>query len=131
MHGLRDPFAYLLQELHDRDAGRRPAWAPGQREQLLDDLLLIEALELAHGKRHVSVVVGDANDPITDAQCDELVDVLAETLEAADEMRISRGAARVTVTVGGPDASEWIGRVEEIIHRIRHPRWSVLETPRV
>jgi hypothetical protein len=130
MHGLRDPFAYLLQELHDRDAGRRPPWAPGQRQQLLDDLLVIEALELAHGKRHVSIAFDNPDDPLVDAQCDELVDVLADALEPVKDLRISRGEGRLTVTVGGPEASEWIRRAEAIIQCLRHSRLVVLETPR-
>jgi hypothetical protein len=130
MHGLRDPYAYLLQELNDRDTGRRPPWAPGQRQQLLDDLLVIEALELAHGKRHVSVVFDNPADPLADAQCDELVDVLADALESIKDLRISRGEGRLTVTVGGPDASEWIGRAEEIIQCSRCSGLVVLETPR-
>jgi hypothetical protein len=131
MHGLRDPYAYLLQELNDRDSGRRPPWAPGQRQQLLDDLLLVEALEVAHGRRHLSFVVDNHEDPVALDLMDQIVEALTEALAAADDVRITSTDRRVTVTVGGPRASEWIGHAEQIIDRQRPPGWRMLETPRV
>jgi hypothetical protein len=130
MHGLRDPFAYLLQELHDRDAGRRPPWAPGQRQQLLDDLLLAEALELAHGKRHLSFVLDNPDDPVALDLMDQILADLVEAFDAADEVRITSTDRRVTVTVGGPHADDWIAQAEQIIERRGQPNWHLFETPR-
>jgi hypothetical protein len=130
MHGLRDPYAYLLQELHDRDSGDRPPWAPGQRQQLLDDLLVIEALELAHGKRHLSVVFDDPADPIVDDEVHELLAALTDALFLADDLRLTHAPGRVTVTVAGARASEWIARAEEIPERHERLSWRLVESPR-
>jgi hypothetical protein len=131
MHGLRDPFAYLLQELHDRDAGRRPPWAPGQRQQLLDDLLLIEALELAHGKRHLSVVFENPGDPVVAQHLDDIMASLTRAMSSAEGLRVAAADGRLTVTVSGPGADGWIKRAELIIDRYRPLGGRLLESPRV
>lgn len=129
MHGPRDPFAFLLQELRDRDASVEP-WAPGQRRQLLDDLLVIEALELAHGRRHLSVVFGEVTDLVEAEQIDELLTVLPDELAAGDGLRIGGSHQHVTVTVEGADADAWIARATQIVERYRWPRWRIVETAR-
>jgi hypothetical protein len=137
VHGLRDPFSFLLQEMAARDAGVRPAWAPGQREQLLSDLLIAEAEEAAHGLQHLSIVHGDPDDPIEAEAVDELLAELRQGLDVAEHqgeiahVRIGGSESHVTVTVGGPGARASIAWAAGIALQHARPSWHVLETARV
>ncbi len=53
---IHNPFGWRLADLAD------PATSPQRRSDLLDELVVCEAEELAHGLRHLTVVHGDPTD---------------------------------------------------------------------
>jgi hypothetical protein len=127
MHGLRDPYAYLLQELNDRDTGRRPPWAPGQRQDLIDDLLVIEALELAHGKRHLSIVFDSSADS---DRIGQLIAAIEDAVSDSDGFRLTGANGRLTVSLVGPEAAERLGKLERDLEERLWPGDRLATTPR-
>jgi hypothetical protein len=135
VHGL--PFSFLLQELRARDAGLREPWAPGQREQVLGDLVVAEAEEIAHGLRHLSVVHGELVDPVEAELIGELIGEVCEMLSRAEgqglvqDVRLSGSDVHLTITMGGSEVDRWVRQVTETVRCCQRPGWQLIETARV
>lgn len=96
------PFGWRLAELAD------PATTPGRSEALLDELLVWEAEEAAHGCRHFTVVHGDADDVEAARHLSAFYDTIRDLAEERPWVRVRGDSDYVTVTVRGPDADDRI-----------------------
>lgn len=83
---------------------RRHAQGPGIRGHLL----LCEAIELAHGRRHLTVVHGDPTEVAASRQLSECYEELRRLAAGCEWVRVRGNAEYVTVTVGGAVADELI-----------------------
>lgn len=123
-----DPFAFLIQEIRERDDGVRP-WDPGLRSDLLGALLINEAEECAWGRRHVSVVHGDVTDPVDADRLDGLFAELEELLDPCRWARFSGSRSwYFTLTVGGGDADMWAEVATALCARWNPGGWRILAT---
>ena len=76
------------------------------------DLLLREAIELAHGRRHLTIVHGDPHEVAASRQLSEFYEELRRLAASCEWVRVRGNAEYVTVTVGGVAADEQIALFE-------------------
>ncbi len=76
------------------------------------DLLIREAVELAHGRRHVTIVHGDPQDIAASRHLSEFYEQLRRLAAGCEWVRVRGNAEYVTVTVGGAVADEQIALFE-------------------
>jgi hypothetical protein len=117
-----NPFGWRLAEIADSrtDALRRA--------ELIESLIVVEAEELALGRRHLTVVHGRPGRLVDSEILDELYDTIFEIAGAAEWSRVRGTEDHVTVTLAGPHADELLLDVAEIAHRA-NPGWQVVERP--
>jgi hypothetical protein len=75
-------------------------------------VLLREALELAHGRRHLTIVHGDPIEVPASRQLSEFYEELRRLAAGCEWVRVRGNAEYVTVTVGGVGADEQIALFE-------------------
>lgn len=92
----------------------RPLGEKGRliRGPIDDRLLLLEAAESAHGRRHLTVVHGDPGDVAASRQLSEFYEELRRLAGGCEWVRVRGNAEYVTITVGGPFAEEQIALFE-------------------
>lgn len=83
-----------------------PATPPPRRDALLEELLVWEAEEAAHGYRHLTVVHGDPNELDTVRHLSAFYEMLRRLAGACKWVRVRGDVGYVTVTVRGTDAEE-------------------------
>ena len=66
------------------------------------DLLIREAVELAHGRRHLTILHGDPSDAATARHLSAFYEELRRLAACCGWVRVRGNAEYVTVTVGGP-----------------------------
>ncbi len=76
------------------------------------DSLLREAIELAHGRRHLTIVHGDPTEVAASRQLSEFYEELRRLAAGCEWVRVRGNAEYVTVTVGGALAEEQIALFE-------------------
>ncbi len=103
--GTADPFGKRRVGSRDRSVGQ--AVAADERE-----LVLREALELAHGRRHLTVVHGDPGDVVASRHLSAFYEELRRLAAGCDWVRVRGDAVYVTVTVGGGLADDRIALFE-------------------
>lgn len=84
----------------------------GESSDISSPLLLSEAIELAHGRRHLTVVHGDPNEVAGSRQLSEFYEELRRLAAGCEWVRVRGNAEYVTVTVGGAFADEQIALFE-------------------
>ncbi|HRE03481.1 MAG TPA: hypothetical protein PLV68_19445 [Ilumatobacteraceae bacterium] len=118
-----DPFGWRLQELADPDIN------PARRAELLDDLLVAEAEELAAGRRHLTIVHGEPTDLADVEDLNEFYDTVSAIVENAEWFRLAGGKDYVTVTVAGARGDECLALAADAAHHRSTARWLIAEAP--
>lgn len=118
-----DPFGWRLQALAEPDLN------PLRRAELLDELLLAEAEEVAAGRRHLTIVHGAPADIAEAEELNDFYDTVAEIVEATDWSRLAGGPSYLTVTVAGAARDEWLVGITDLGRHRAEGRWHIIETP--
>lgn len=118
---LYNPFGWRLAELADSTTTER------ERSRLREELLMWEAEELAHGRRHLTVVHGAPDDRDADRQLSRFYATLARLAAACAWARVRGTAEFVTVTVAGPDADAHIGLFAQAAHAASSDGWTIVD----
>ncbi len=121
-----DPFTWRLEEIDAIDNGHAPD--QGRRAELLDGLLIAEAEELAHGRRHLTIVHAQPHDIIEAEQLDELCDEIDLLVAPAEWQRIRSALDYLTVTIAAPHASRIIEQIADAAARTNPGHWHILTT---
>ena len=102
--------AKLTPSAHDMaHAGDRACRAP---QRSASTCCCREAIELAHGRRHLTIVHGDPHDVAASRQLSEFYEELRRLAAGCEWVRVRGNAEYVTVTVGGAVADEQIALFE-------------------
>jgi hypothetical protein len=117
-----DPFGWRLQELADPDLN------PPRRAELLEELLVAEAEELAAGRRHLTIVHREPTDIAEAEQLNDFYDTVEELVDEAEWSRLSGGPDYLTVTVAGAGRDDWLTRIGDVARRA-NACWLIIEAP--
>ncbi|MGE0139374.1 MAG: hypothetical protein AB7R77_16280 [Ilumatobacteraceae bacterium] len=101
---IRNPFGWRLADAAD------PSCSDARRRRLRAELLVLEAEELAHGCRHLTVVHGDPPDLAASRYLSAFYDTLSELAAECEWVRVRGDGAFVTVTVRGAHAEVQLAR---------------------
>lgn len=118
-----DPFGWRLEELAHPDLN------PLRRAELLDDLLIAEAEELAMGRRHLTIVHGEPTDLAEVEELNDFYDAIGEISEEAEWARVAGGLEYLTVTVAGDDRDEVLARTIDRAVQRGACSWQILDAP--
>ena len=121
--GIYNPFGWRLAEIAD------PCTDDLRRADLVESLIIVEAEELALGRRHLTIVHGRPATVADSEALDEFYDAVLEIAGAAEWSRVRGTEDHVTVTVAGPLADELLLDVAEIAHRANPGGRQVIERP--
>lgn len=132
-----DPYTWRLAELdtlHQHPTRERGA-AQTRRDELAAELVIAEAEELTHGRRHLTIEHAPTNGARGDDVLDrdrldhlaDVIDVLTATLPAR---RITRTDRHLTVTVTGRDATLAIAAIAEQVARLNPGHWHLTPSAR-
>lgn len=119
---IYNPFGWRLAELAASDRNGE------QRGRLVEDMVVWEATEAAHGYRHVTIVHGDPDDPASSRRLSAFYDALRDMTRPLAWVRVRGTADYVTVTVGGPDADQSIAEVLAIASGADPGGWEITPT---
>jgi hypothetical protein len=123
-----DPFTRLLDELQDRDDDPH-GWDGLDRRAYLDALLILEAEEIAHGCRHLTIVHGESTHPAEDERLENLHESLRDLLAiSALAVRFGGLHDHMAITVEGDNADHWIGLAIDLVNRVNPGHWHLHET---
>ena len=113
-----NPFAFnVLAVGHPCDGNLAPP---------SDLLLLVEASELMHGRRHLTIAHGDPHDVAISRRLSEFYDELRRLAASCEWVRVRGNAEYVTVTVGGPVADEQIALFEAAAAFANPGNWTIV-----
>lgn len=118
-----NPFGWRLAEIAD------PSTDPLRRTDLIESLIIVEAEELALGRRHLTIVHGQPATLVKSETLDEFYDAVFEIAGTAEWSRVRGTEDHVTVTVAGPHADELLLDIAELAHRANPGGWQVIERP--
>jgi hypothetical protein len=119
---IYNPYCWRLAELTDRTPD------DDRRRRLLDELVVWEATELAHGYRHVTIVHGDPNDLAPSRRLSAFYNTLRLLTGRLDWVRVRGSADYVTVTVRGPHADERIAELAAAAAQADPGGWEITPT---
>lgn len=105
-----NPFGWRLADLAD------PRLTGEHRERLLEELLVWEAEEAAHGYRHLTVSHGDPPDLEASRHLSGFYETLRGLAAGCEWVRVRGDIEYVTITVRGADAD---GRIEQFAQAAR------------
>ncbi|MGE0138368.1 MAG: hypothetical protein AB7L17_22625, partial [Ilumatobacteraceae bacterium] len=88
--------------------------------------LLREAIELAHGRRHLTIVHGDPHEVAASRQLSEFYEELRRLAAGCEWVRVRGNAEYVTVTVGGGGADERIALFEAAAAFANPGDWTIV-----
>lgn len=114
-----DPFGLSIQT-HPGPSGLI------RRRGADDAVLLREAIELAHGRRHLTIVHGDPHDIATSRHLSAFYEELRRLAASCEWVRVRGNAEYVTVTVGGPVADEQIALFEAAAAFANLGNWTIV-----
>ena len=116
-----DPFGWRLAEVAD------PATSAERHLDLTAELLVLEAEELAHGRRHLSIRHGEPGDLAESADIDAFYDAVRSCTVDVAGCRLAGGMTYLTATV--PAGSERL--LDDIADWVRRERqaWAVSASP--
>jgi hypothetical protein len=89
-------------------------------------VLLSEAIELAHGRRHLTIVHGDPQDIAASRHLSEFYEQLRRLAAGCGWVRVRGNAEYVTVTVGGAGADERIALFEAAAAFADPGHWTIV-----
>ena len=89
-----------------------------------------EAIELAHGRRHLTIVHGDPVDVAASRQLSEFYEQLRRLAAGCEWVRVRGNAEYVTVTVGGGDADEQVALFEAAAAFADPGDWAIVASAR-
>lgn len=93
------------------------------------DVLIREAVELAHGRRHLTIVHGDPHEVAASRQLSEFYEELRRLAASCEWVRVRGNAEYVTVTVGGVAADEQIALFEAAAAFADPGYWTIVASP--
>lgn len=102
----------------------QPCGADGSPTQ--NGLLLVEATELAHGRRHLTVVHGDPGEVAASRHLSGFYEELRRLAAGCEWVRVRGNAEYVTVTVGGALAEEQIALFEAAAAFANPGDWTIV-----
>lgn len=114
-----DPFGLSNQTHPGPSGGSRRHGAAGA-------VLLSEAIELAHGRRHLTIVHGDPQDIAASRHLSEFYEQLRRLAAGCEWVRVRGNAEYVTVTVGGAGADEQIALFEAAAAFADPGHWTIV-----
>ncbi|MFN6122142.1 MAG: hypothetical protein ACK5CE_21240 [Actinomycetes bacterium] len=91
-------------------------------------VLLREAVELAHGRRHLTIVHGDPDEVAASRQLSEFYEELRRLAAGCEWVRVRGNTEYVTVTVGGAVADEQIALFEAAAAFANPGDWTIVAT---
>ena len=118
-----NPFGWRLTEIAD------PRTDDLRRQDLIESLIVVEAEELALGRRHLTVFHGAPGTLVDSETLDAFYDEVFAVAEAAEWSRVRGTEGFVTVTLGGAGAEVRLLDVVELAHRANPGGWMVVERP--
>ncbi|MGE0308583.1 MAG: hypothetical protein AB7Q27_22845 [Acidimicrobiia bacterium] len=121
---LYNPYGWRLADLDD------PTTTPQRRRELIEDLLVWEAEELAHGLRHLTIVHGSPDSLVDCCHLDTFYETLRAIVAATGWVRVRGTAEHVTITVRGADAEERINAFVTAAEAANPGPWTVVRSPR-
>ncbi|HAP77600.1 MAG TPA: hypothetical protein DCR14_16165 [Acidimicrobiaceae bacterium] len=89
-------------------------------------VLLREAIELAHGRRHLTIVHGDPVDVVASRRLSEFYEELRRLAAGCEWVRVRGNVEYVTVTVGGAGADEQIALFEAAAAFANRGDWTIV-----
>lgn len=89
-------------------------------------VLLSEAIELAHGRRHLTIVHGDPQDIAASRHLSEFYEQLRRLAAGCEWVRVRGNAEYVTVTVGAAVADERIALFEAAAAFANPGDWTIV-----
>lgn len=122
-----NPYSWRLREIAAL-AGDPAGLARCQ--QLRAELVVTEALELAQGILHVSIVHGDPTTIREADQLDTFLGQIPEMLDGASWSRCRGDYEHIIVAAGGNDAAERIGHVVGLAELSNPGHWRITESAR-
>ncbi len=118
--------------IHDPFASSRRGCAAGRGsgdgKHERSNLLLEEATELAHGRRHLTIVHGDPAEVNVSRHLSEFYEELRRLAAGCEWVRVRGNAEYVTVTVGGAVADERIALFEAAAAFANPGDWTIVAT---
>jgi hypothetical protein len=88
--------------------------------------LIGEAVELAHGRRHLTILHGDPSDVATSRHLSAFYEELRRLAAGCEWVRVRGNAEYVTVTVGGTVADEQIALFEAAAAFTNPGHWTIV-----
>lgn len=88
--------------------------------------LIGEAVELAHGRRHLTILHGDPSDVATSRHLSAFYEELRRLAAGCEWVRVRGNAEYVTVTVGGAVADEQIALIEAAAAFANPGDWTIV-----
>lgn len=92
------------------------------------DILIREAVELAHGRRHLTILHGDPSDIAASRYLSEFYEEMRRLAAGCEWVRVRGNAEYVTVTVGGLAADERIALFEAAAAFANPGDWTIVST---
>ena len=90
------------------------------------ELLIREAVELAHGRRHLTIVHGTPREVVASRELSEFYEELRRLAAGCEWVRVRGNAEYVTVTVGGAVADEQIALFEAAAAFANPGDWTIV-----
>lgn len=101
----------------------------GERSDISCHLLLREAIELAHGRRHLTIVHGDPNEVAASRRLSEFYEEVRRLAAGCEWVRVRGNAEHVTVTAGGASAEAHIALFEAAAAFANPGDWTIVASP--
>jgi hypothetical protein len=114
-----DPFAV-------QRAGCAPLRGERGGKEVNFEMLLAEAAELAHGRRHLTIVHGDPTAVGASRELSDFYEELRRLVAGCEWVRVRGDAEYVTVTVGGSFAEEQIALFEAAAAFANPGDWTIV-----
>ena len=118
-----NPFGWRIAELAELAAD------DPRRRELLAELVVCEAEELARGRRHLTIVHGDPDNVADSRHLTAFYEALGALASAAEWARVRGSVDYVTVTVAGPDAERLMSVVATAAERADPGWWRITHDP--
>jgi hypothetical protein len=122
-----NPYSWRLREI--AALGDHPT-STARVRQLAEEVLAAEALELAQGIRHASIVHGDPTTIREADQVDTFLGQIPELLDGATWSRCRGDYEHIIVAAGGDDAAERIDHVAGLAELTNPGHWRITDSAR-
>lgn len=90
------------------------------------DMIVREAIEVAYGRRHLTIVHGDPDDVVASRELSEFYEELRRLAARCEWVRVRGNAEYVMVTVGGAVADERIALFEAAAAFANPGNWTIV-----